>query len=86
MKIYEAMAAGVPVVSTPVGAEGLTVRDGVNIRLTDDPAAFASRCLDLLNDGDRARSQAAAALDLVTSEFSWNKIAGAFEDILRRAQ
>jgi polysaccharide biosynthesis protein PslH len=86
LKIYEAMAAGVPVVSTPIGAEGLAVRDGVNIRLTDDPAAFASSCLDLLNDRDRSRTQSSAALDLVTSEFSWNKIAGAFEDILRRAQ
>jgi glycosyltransferase involved in cell wall biosynthesis len=86
LKIYEAMAAGVPVVSTPVGAEGLAVRDGVNIRLTDDPAAFASYCLDLINDRERARSQSAAAIDLVTNEFSWNKIAGAFEDILRQAR
>ena len=31
LKILEAMAAGVPVISTAIGAEGLTVRDGENI-------------------------------------------------------
>ena len=86
LKIYEAMAAGVPVVSTPVGAEGLSVRDGVNIRLTDQPAAFASYCLELLNERGRARAQADAATELVASRFSWNKIASAFEDILRQVQ
>jgi glycosyltransferase involved in cell wall biosynthesis len=86
LKIYEGMAAGVPVVSTPVGAEGLSVCHGVNIRLTDQPAAFASHCLELLNERGRAQAQADAATDLVTSRFSWNKIASAFEDILRQAQ
>jgi glycosyltransferase involved in cell wall biosynthesis len=86
LKIYEAMAAGVPVVSTRIGAEGLSVLDGVNIRLRDEPAAFAKCCLELLEERDHARVQAAAAVELVSSQFSWNKIASAFEDILRQAQ
>src|SRR5665213_4577915 len=37
LKIYEAMAAKIPVVSTSVGAEGLDVRDGDNIAIADSP-------------------------------------------------
>jgi polysaccharide biosynthesis protein PslH len=85
LKIYEAMAAGVPVVSTPVGAEGLSVEHGVNILLAGDAASFAASCLELLNERVHAEDQAAAAFQLVSEEFSWGKIAEAFENILRQA-
>lgn len=81
LKIYEAMAAGKPVVSTTVGAEGLDVDEGVNIFRADDAQSFADRCLQLLDDpalharlGSAARSQAA--------RFSWDSIAQHFESIL----
>jgi glycosyltransferase involved in cell wall biosynthesis len=85
LKVYEAMAAGLPVVSTYVGAEGLTVQNGVNVLLSDDARSFADSCLALLNDQERGRAQSSAALELVTTQFSWSKIAEAFEEILRRA-
>jgi glycosyltransferase involved in cell wall biosynthesis len=44
LKIYECMAAGVPVVSTTVGAEGLSYKDGEDIVLADDPGTIC-RCL-----------------------------------------
>ncbi len=50
LKIYEAMAAGVPVVSTAVGAEGLNTTHGENILIADAPAAFAEACCQLLAD------------------------------------
>ena len=40
LKIYESMAAGVPFVSTPIGAEGLACRNGRDICLADSPEAF----------------------------------------------
>lgn len=84
LKIYEAMAAGTPVVSTPVGAEGLDVTDGLNISLAADPESFAAQCISLLHDADRRDSQAAAALDLVTQRFSWDRVGQAFDDILKQ--
>lgn len=82
LKIYESMAAGVPVVSTPIGAEGLDVEDPANIRLAGDPQAFANACLELLEDpAARARLSAAAA-ELVGSRFSWEQVTRAFEAIL----
>ena len=50
LKIYEAMAAGVPVVSTSIGAEGLAVANDKDILLADSPADFADACIRLLDD------------------------------------
>jgi glycosyltransferase involved in cell wall biosynthesis len=47
MKILEAGAIGVPVVSTNVGAEGLPVVDGENILLADTPEMFTKAILRL---------------------------------------
>ncbi|MGH9662729.1 MAG: glycosyltransferase [Bryobacteraceae bacterium] len=52
VKLLEAFAAGIPVVSTVVGAEGLARRDGEFCRLASDPAAFARHTLALLAASD----------------------------------
>jgi glycosyltransferase involved in cell wall biosynthesis len=85
LKIYEAMAARVPVVSTSVGAEGLPVSNGENIVLADDPRRFAEACLELLGDNDRRHRLAGQAWDLVSSRYSWKQAADCFERILEAA-
>ncbi len=85
LKIYEAMAAGVPVVATTVGAEGLAVTSGRDIALADTPEAFAARCLELLDSPERAARQASSALALVTERFSWAQVGRHFESILESA-
>ena len=82
LKIYESMAGNVPVVSTHVGAEGLDVKHPTTIRLADAPASFAAECLQLLNAEATASQVAEAALDLVSTRFSWDGIAQDFEEIL----
>lgn len=54
VKILEAMALGVPVVSTRLGAAGIAARDGREILLADDPEGLASACTRLLRDSARA--------------------------------
>ena len=82
MKIYEAMAARVPVVLTTIGAEGLDIHPPNDIRIADDPASFAQQCLALLNDPAASERQAGAAWDLVANNFGWDSIARQFEGIL----
>jgi glycosyltransferase involved in cell wall biosynthesis len=82
LKIYESMAARVPVVSTTVGAEGLECHHGTDIRIADSPAAFASACLDLLKDASLRQRQAAAAWEMVAANFAWNRVVERFEDVL----
>ena len=56
VKIVDAWAMGMPVVSTSVGCEGLQARDGENILVRDGPAEFAAAVRSVLaDDALRAR-------------------------------
>ena len=82
LKIYEAMAAACPVVSTTIGAEGLSVSHPQNIRLADTPEQFASECIRLLQSEEERAGLAEAAYCLVRERFSWDIMAREFEAIL----
>jgi glycosyltransferase involved in cell wall biosynthesis len=85
LKIYESMAARIPVVSTAVGAEGLEVSPPHNILIADSPQDFASACLALLEDRQTARRQAGAAWEMIASRFTWERVARCFEQVLETA-
>ena len=82
LKIYEAMAARIPVVSTSIGAEGLDIRDGENIAIADSPADFARACLALLDDAEARRRMAATAWETIAACYSWEVVARKFEQFL----
>ena len=48
IKSLEAMALGVPVVSTSIGAQGLSVESGTQMIIADDPEGFADGIIQLL--------------------------------------
>ena len=50
LKVLEALAMGIPVVSTTLGAEGIAVAPGQDIQIADDPAEFAARVISLMSD------------------------------------
>jgi len=54
VKLLEAFACGIPVISTTVGAEGLAERDGEFCLLADDPRLFAEKVVRLLNHPEEA--------------------------------
>ena len=85
LKIYEAMAAGVPVVATSIGAEGLDAVHEETIVLADTPADFARRCVELCADSDARRKLAVAARELVAARYSWDHVSREFEQLLVRA-
>jgi glycosyltransferase involved in cell wall biosynthesis len=85
LKIYEAMAANSPIVSTTIGAEGLTVSHPDHLHLADTPEAFADACLALLEDEPGRQALRERARQLVSSRFSWDCVAEDFEEILRQA-
>lgn len=82
LKIFEAMAMSKAVVSTSVGAEGLPVRSGENILLTDTPNDFAQAVLSLLRDANQRQRLGASARALVEKNYSWRKIAESFASVL----
>ncbi len=82
LKIYESQAAGVAVVSTAVGAEGLEIHDGGNIAIADTPADFAKRCLDLLDNPAARRDMAGNASKIVAEKYSWESVTTQFDRLL----
>lgn len=81
-KILEAGACGVPVVSTVLGAEGLSVRDGEHVLLADDAAQFASAIVRLIRDKDLASRLTHNCRDLVRAQYSVEQLAREAEHIL----
>ncbi|MCX6628480.1 MAG: glycosyltransferase [Candidatus Solibacter sp.] len=82
LKIYEAMAAQIPVVSTTIGAEGLSVHPPQDIRIGDTPEHFAAHCLELLASPAIRARVSQAAWQMVNATFSWEHIARCFEKIM----
>jgi glycosyltransferase involved in cell wall biosynthesis len=86
LKILEAAACGVPVVSTPVGAEGLDFTGGSEILIAQGAEEFARAVAKLLADPDARRSQAAAARRRVEMLYDWREIGRGFaRELSRRA-
>jgi glycosyltransferase involved in cell wall biosynthesis len=67
IKVLEAMAFGVPVVTTSEGVEGLPAVDGVHAGVCDDDAGLIDRAVALLNDADRQNRQRREARALIES-------------------
>ena len=78
LKILEAAASGVPVVATPVGAEGLDLENGTEILLRGDPVGFAEAVASLLANPAAARRQAEAARARVAARYGWRAIGREF--------
>jgi len=85
IKLLEAMAAGMPIVSTHKGAEGLALTHDDSALLADDAGAFADAVVELVHDGQRSRRLAAAALRLAREAYDWTNIVARLEDVLRLA-
>jgi len=73
LKILEAMAAGVPVVSTPLGAEGLTVTPGENILLADpdDAETWLGHVGHLMESEPGRKVLSDSAFELVRTTYDW---------------
>jgi O-antigen biosynthesis protein len=69
VKLLEAFASGIPVVSTRLGAEGLAREDGEFCALADDAPEFAARVVELLLDPQRAAQMAARARQEVAANW-----------------
>jgi glycosyltransferase involved in cell wall biosynthesis len=84
IKVFEAMAIGRPVVSTPLGVDGLELEAERHYLHGDTPAEFAAACLRLYDDAPLRRQLADRAREHVARNFSSARVAEVFEDICAR--
>jgi glycosyltransferase involved in cell wall biosynthesis len=69
IKVLEAFSMARPVVTTPVGVEGIDVRDGIHVLMGADAGALALQCGRLMEEPGLARSLALAARKLYLREY-----------------
>lgn len=83
LKIYEAMAMGKALVSTSIGAEGLTFQNARDLLLADEASSFAEAILLFLRDAQVRRRFEQAAVQQA-AQFDWSVVAAQFADVLKR--
>jgi glycosyltransferase involved in cell wall biosynthesis len=81
LKILEAFAAGVPVVSTAVGAEGIAATPGVHF-VRAERREFATAIGELLLDKERAGQLASAGRALAGEKYDWKRIGDVATDAI----
>jgi glycosyltransferase involved in cell wall biosynthesis len=81
-KVLEAMAGGLPVVSTSLGVAGLEAQTGVNCLVADTPELFTRSVEWLLNDDELAHQLAENAKELVKKKYTLEEGLQRFEKIL----
>lgn len=85
VKILEAMAMGVPVVSTTIGCEGLAVQDGEHVLVADTPQAFSEACARVLQDAELAARLAHNARQLILEHYDAKIALGVLDSIYASA-
>src|SRR5262249_48538217 len=81
LKILEAFAAGLPVISTRVGAEGLEVQDGTHLTLVKDLEEMATAVVESLRNPAPAWAIAGRARRLVEDRYDWEILADRLDRI-----
>jgi len=84
IKIPEAMAMQKAVVSTPIGAEGLDLQDGCEIRIAENAVAFAQAVVDLLRRPSLRDSIAKKARKTMVERYGWDPVVAQLEETLER--
>lgn len=83
LKILAAMAAGLPVISTKVGIEGLGVEHMKHVLIANSAEEFVMNIEKILNNEDLYNSLRLHAHQLVRSKYSWSSIAKQLEVVYK---
>ncbi|OGD78683.1 hypothetical protein A2368_02105 [Candidatus Collierbacteria bacterium RIFOXYB1_FULL_49_13] len=82
-KVLEAMATGVPIVGTPLAAEGIAITHGVHALIGNTPVELAEYTARILSDKKEAVKISKNANKLVRDTYDWGKIAAELNQVYR---
>ena len=74
LKILEAMAAGVPVISTRLGAEGIDVKNRENVLLAETASEFRDAITEIIDDHELRDRLLKTGRELVNEHYDWSKL------------
>jgi glycosyltransferase involved in cell wall biosynthesis len=83
LKVVEALANRIPVVTTTVGCEGIDVVDGEHVLVADDAVSFADACVRLTKDAGLRSRLADSGARLFEGSYQWSSIRENFASLLR---
>ncbi len=81
-KIGQSFSYGLPVVTTSIGAEGMSLVDGHNALITDSETAFADKVVELYTDRFLWQKLSTNCRQVIRDQFSFDTIRRALEGIL----
>jgi len=88
VRILEALARGIPVVTTTTGVEGIDAEPGEHLLIADAPEQFAAQVVRLLNDGALRQRLAFNGRRLIEDKYDWRvvlpKLEAVYESVGRR--
>lgn len=82
-KVLEAMATGLPIVGTKLSVEGLPVRSGRDVLVSDTEIGLAEKTVKLLKDNNLQAELAKNGKKLVASQFEWSIISKELDRIYK---
>jgi glycosyltransferase involved in cell wall biosynthesis len=88
LKVVEGLAMGLPMVSTTLGCEGVSVHDREHLLIGDDAESFAARIVELFENPAFGRELGLAGRALMEREYSWDLggelLDGVYRDVITR--
>ena len=84
VKILDAWAGGIPIVSTTIGCEGINVTPGENILIADEPGDFAEAVIRVIRDEALARRLAENGRRHVETHYDWRRTYASFDRVYRQ--
>jgi glycosyltransferase involved in cell wall biosynthesis len=85
VKILEALARGLPIVSTTIGYEGIALTPGEQLLVGDTPESFAAALVQLLQEPALGRRLAAAGRRVAEERYDWRVVNPAVDALYERA-
>jgi glycosyltransferase involved in cell wall biosynthesis len=85
LKILEALAAGLPVVTTTVGVEGLRLVRDEHVTVADGNEAFTAALIQALREPADIQQQANRGRDRVLAEYDWGRLAELLDQVWQAA-
>ncbi|MEM8499757.1 MAG: glycosyltransferase [Pseudomonadota bacterium] len=84
VKVLDAMARGLPTVTTHVGVEGVSATNGVHVAVCDTAEVMATQIGRLIEDRNHWHTMSAASRELIRKKYSWEPLLRSmYEDIKR---
>lgn len=79
LKVLEAMASGIPVVSTPIGCRGMDVINNEHFLIANSENDFSECVIGLLKNEKMRKTLIVNSLELIEKKYRWKKIVDDFE-------